>query len=440
MIVSIVARFQGHGEREVDRYAAWQSALQRLRDDWQAARQSEIWQLENYLPDVPESQRAGAMEDLVAEHLRLTWQAGVGRPLEQYFESLRDSFPALASAETIPATLVEDEFLARYQSPHGDTPTLPEFRRRFPGRADVFALLGHRFLAAGRYVLLHKLGLGEMGEVWRAYDTQLRREVAVKRPRAAHISNGESRRRFAAEAALTAGLEHPGIASVHEFHEGAEPFYVMRLVNGRPFGERIRDYHQAPADQSRKDRRLQRHQLLNSFVAVCDAVAFAHARGIIHRDLKPGNVVAGDHGDTVILDWGMAKRFADAEPDARPIVGTPEYMPPEQADGNADTRSDVFGLGAILFELLTTRFPQPWPEGSRPADWRRMVREARIPHPSQLKADTPRALEAICLKALAHSPADRYQSADELAREVRSYLAGEPVTALARSFWSRWRG
>ena len=114
------------------------------------------------------------------------------------------------------------------------------------------------------------------------------------------------------------------------------------------------------------------------------------------------------------------------------VVGTPQYMPPEQADGNSDARSDVFGLGAVLYEILTARSPHAWPEGFLPADWLSRVRQAPIVPPRRVKRRASAALEAVCLKALAHNPAERYQSAAELARDIHHYLAGEPVAAQRR--------
>jgi tetratricopeptide (TPR) repeat protein len=185
--------------------------------------------------------------------------------------------------------------------------------------------------------------------------------------------------------------------------------------------------------------------LLNAFVAVCNAAAYAHSRGVIHRDLKPQNVVLGDFGEVIVLDWGLAKlvgrpeeaaAFSSVAVDAveghaatmpGQVLGTPSYMPPEQAEGaTVNHLSDVYGLGAILYEILTGRPPF---EGSETRELlRRVVVEAPDPH-RDVVPGTPRALEAVCLMSLAKKPAGRYGSAAELADEVRRFLADEPVRA-----------
>jgi hypothetical protein len=440
MLVSLVGRCGAEVEQEMDRYAAWSAALRRLRYDWGQGRRPHMRQLRDYLQEVPTDQQAEALQDLIAAHLTLTWQSGKGMPLESYLGEFGADFVALASAAAVPADLIEDEFLARYLWPHGDCPHLEEYQRRFPGRDDLTELLRQRCLDGGRYVKLRRRGRGGMAEVWEAYDHHLRRRVAIKEPDA-WPAGDDMLRRFAEEARVTAGLEHPGIVGVHEYRDdgNSRPFYVMRLVNGPTLGERIRDYHELPDDRPPGEQRLLWNRLLHSFVTICDATAYAHAHGVLHRDLKPGNVVVSEFGETVILDWGMGRRLAPGEPAAGLVVGTPEYMPPEQADGLADVRSDVFGLGAILYELLAGQAPRPWTEGGRPTDWVDAVRHAHFPPPRRLKSETPRALEAICLKALARDPAERYPGAAELAQDVRRYLAGEPVTAWAEPLSARVR-
>ncbi len=442
MLVTIVAGFRG--DLVGDRYAGWGAAIRQLRSDWEEGQRPQPRQLRDYAVDLPEDQRAGTLLDLIAEHMRLTWQAGLGILLDSYQHELQ-----LGDARFLPADLVEDEFLARHQQPHGDAPAPDDYARRFPGRSDVLELLQRRCLCAGRYVKLHKRGQGAMGEVWEAYDHHLHRLVAIKEPKTSPTTNNDVLRRFADEAHLTACLEHPGIASVHEYwqQEGAAPFYVMRLVTGKNLSERLSDYHFPPPEREPRVRRLQWQRLLHAFVAACDALAYAHAHGVIHRDLKPGNIVIGDYGETVILDWGAGLRLPHRGSAAAPdkstvmVVGTPQYMPPEQADGQADFRSDVFGLGAVLYEMLAGQPPYPWPEGARPTDWQSKVRDARFPPPSRVKNSVPPVPEAICLKAMARNPADRYQSPTALADDIRCYLCGEPV-AIWQEPWSarvrRW--
>jgi hypothetical protein len=439
MLLSVVGRYAQDAERDLDRYAAWSAALRRLKDDWQNGTRPEPGALLKYLNNAAAEWRGAALQDLVAEHLRLSWLAGPGRRLDDYIPALRGESPGLEDLASLPASLIEDEFLARYTWPHGDTPEPREYDERF-ARADVHARLADRCLANGRYVRLHLRGQGGMGAVWEAHDHHLRRRVAIKLPRRA---DAELQRRLADEARVTAGLEHAAIVTVHEYHEAdGMPFYVMRLVDGQPFGERIRNYHQPPPEHDPGEQRLLWSEILRSYLAVCEAVAYAHARGVLHRDLKPGNVVVGECGETVILDWGMATRISAAGPGTTReavthlVVGTPPYMPPEQAEGMADPRSDVFGLGAILYEMLTNRPPHAWLEGARPADWLAQVRAARFPAPHCVRP-APRVLEAICLKALMRNPAERYQAAADLAADLRRYSAGEPTTVRSDPAWVR---
>jgi len=469
VILPLIVHYAEQGQREFDRYAGWSAAIERLRDDWAGKNETAVPQLRDYLQDIAEQYELDALQDLIAEHMRLSWQADRGTRLEAYIETYGQEFEELASPAVVSVDLVEDEFLTRYCSPHGDTPALDEYEKRFPERPDVIERLKKRYLRGGRYVKLQKRGQGAMGHVWEAYDRQLCRRVAIKQPKPGLSESLEILQRFAAEARVTAGLEHTSIVTVHEYeHDKSQtPFYVMRLVEGQTFSEQIRDYHQPPVDRSTDERRLLWHRLLQSFVAVSDGVAYAHAHQVLHRDLKPGNILVGEFGETVVLDWGMAKRMRSGfaasatgdcavprqvavngeatqmgldEPSADVVAGTPQYMAPEQAGGIADARSDVFGLGAMLYEILTNRPPHDWADGAQPADWMRIVREAQFTPPRCLNPQAPRALEAVCLKALARDPADRYQRVDELSQEMRRHLAGEPVTAWTEPYWGRgWR-
>jgi tetratricopeptide (TPR) repeat protein len=202
--------------------------------------------------------------------------------------------------------------------------------------------------------------------------------------------------------------------------------------------------------------------LLNAFVGVCNALAYAHARGVIHRDLKGQNVVLGDFGEAIVLDWGMAKKVGESEGESAgaretkdsastlppshsltlegQVLGTPAYMAPEQAAGRLDLidhRTDVYGLGAILYEILTGKPPFT---GANTQEVLRNVQEQAPMRPREVWAKAPPALEAVCLRALAKQPTERYSSASDLAREVQRYLADEPVLAYPEPWRTRlWR-
>lgn len=452
MLVPLVARLQGQLRRDIDPYAAWALALEHLREDWSQGREVEPRQLGSYLRDVPPDQRRDAVLDLVAEHLQLAWRAGRGQLLEAYFPVLGAAVPDLATAATLPTDLIEDEFLARHIVPHGDAPTVAEYERRFPARADVVRLLRRRHLAAGRFVMLAKRGQGASGEVWETFDRSQQTVVAIKLPRGDASDRRQLLLHFAREAQLTAGLNHTGIVHLHECRvAGTEPLYVMRLADGPSLSDEIRGYHRPPATSTPLERQSLFDRLLSCLASACDAAGYAHAHGVVHCDLKPGNIVLESTGQGAILDWGLARGIgvaqsalssreallmpepfvADrappnrADPAALQIAGTPDYMAPEQLADVADERTDVFGLGATLYEILAGRAPHSWSDGLRPANWPRLVQEARFARPRRWNPTVPRALEDICLKALARDPRQRYQSPAELAQVVRRHIAAK---------------
>lgn len=266
-------------------------------------------------------------------------------------------------------------------------------------------------LAGTKYELRGRVGRGGMGTVWRAFDRELGREVALK------VMNGPDPRpggeaRLRTEAQVLARLEHPGLVPVHDL--GTLPdgrlFYAMKLVRGRRLDEHARDL---PSLAAR----------LRVFERICDAVAFAHAHGVIHRDLKPQNVMVGPFGEVLVLDWGVAKVLADPEPASTPpidppapravdveaatltaagtVLGTPGYMAPEQARGESaiGVAADVYALGALLSFLA----------GDGP----------------------PRALAAMVARARAPRPEDRYPSVGALQEDVSRFLSDLPVSAYA---------
>jgi eukaryotic-like serine/threonine-protein kinase len=293
-----------------------------------------------------------------------------------------------------------------------------------------------------RYTLTHLHASGGIGRIWVARDGQLGRDVALKELRPERAGNAALLERFLREAQITGQLEHPGVIPVYELSRRSEddqPFYTMRWIKGRTLTEAVRDYHEGRR-LGRADS-LKLLSLLNAFVTVCNTVAYAHSRGVIHRDLKGQNVVLGDFGEVVVLDWGLAKLVERAgdELDTPPVIfdlpgsgdtdltvhgqalGTPSYMAPEQAAGRVeliDARTDVYGLGAILYEILTGQPPFTGPEILEVL--RRVQEEEPIP-PARLNPEVPPALEVVCLRAMAKEPADRYSSASELAQEVQQW-------------------
>ncbi len=385
-----------------------------------------------------------------------------------------------------------------------------------------------------RYTLTHLHAKGGMGRVWLARDSSLGRQIALKELRPDQTDNSIVCSRFLYEAKITAQLEHPGIVPVYELGEGGVPYYTMRFVRGRTLSEAIRAYHKKRAAGAADS--VEKVELLTAFVNVCHAVAYAHSRGIIHRDLKGQNVVLGDFGEVMVLDWGLAKRVgpdqqaggvelekavieatpaadspdlanamaasaardsicrpdddttlpdskdhrSDLAPNSSPgsnghtnpssngsarhqsnssadgnrqtkresgagpegtmqgqLLGTPAYMAPEQAQGRhdlVDERTDVYGLGAILYEILTGRPPFIGPKTSEII--RKVCNEAPTP-PRQILPEISQSLEGVCLKALRKPSGERYTTAAELAQEVQRYLADEPVQAFAEPWTTR---
>lgn len=408
--------------------------------------------------------------------------------------------------------------------------------------------------AEQHYDLIEDFARGGMGKIWRALDLRIRREVAFKELLPNALKNAVVVERFLKEAQVTGQLEHPGVVPIYDLGRQANgtPYYSMKLVRGSTFKKSIETYHALPKDSSA--RRLGFVKLLQQFIAICNTMGYAHERGVLHRDLKPLNIMVGDFGETLVLDWGLARLMNDPDnspmgdgpiegmddeddattaidprdagtidgaagrprsasddqtivgddppPAATPlpaeqtssgstsgaaksgatqseatqgggttggtqagatssrrasvvtdyasagsrtvmgsVMGTPAYMPAEQAVGNLnelDARSDIYSLGAILYEILTNTAPIA--KDKLPAMLKAVV-EGKITPPLRVDPTVPKALDAVCMKALSKDKANRYQSALDLAREVEAYLADEPVTAY-REPWmqrlSRW--
>jgi PAS domain S-box-containing protein len=290
-----------------------------------------------------------------------------------------------------------------------------------------------------RYTFVRPHAEGGIGRVSLHHDRELGRDVALKELHPERAADPAVLSQFLREAQITGQLEHPGIVPVYELARpapGRPPFYTMRFVHGRTLTEAVEAYH--AKRQAGDATPLDLVNLLTAFVAVCQAVAYAHSRSVIHRDLKGRNVVLGDFGEVIVLDWGLAKRLhaADGPEPGGPapagaadhtaqgvVKGTPQYMAPEQAAGRVDLigpRTDVYGLGAILYEVLTGRAPFI---GATLAAVLTAVQMAEPPPPCDLVPEVPAALEAACLRALAKDPAARPASATALAGEVQRWLA-----------------
>jgi serine/threonine protein kinase len=286
-----------------------------------------------------------------------------------------------------------------------------------------------------RYRLGAVLGRGGMGEVLTARDEQLGRPVAIKRLRA-QTSSPAGVTRFLREARIQGRLEHPSIVPVHELGEdvGGQPFFAMRQLTGVTLADVLAEL---AVNDPGTTREFTQQRLLRAFADVCLAIEFAHTRGVVHRDLKPANIVIGDFGEVYILDWGVA-HIADAVSEARfpdvdtlesggteagAILGTRGYMSPEQVAGEVDIdgRSDVYALGAILFEILAHTPLHERDEGLM-APFLGVDARPSIRAPAR---DTPPELDTICVKATALDRNDRYATARQLGDAVQRFLDGD---------------
>ncbi len=303
----------------------------------------------------------------------------------------------------------------------GDLPPVsgPAPRREDDGPPPVPRIKG--------YEILGILGEAAQGHVWRARQLSTRRQVALKVPHAHLLRSRKAMARFAREVELAARLNHPNIARIYDsgLCEGLY-YYAMELVEGVPLDEYARRHA------------LSVRQIMELMLEVCEAIQHAHEHGVIHRDIKPSNILVTRDGRPRVVDFGLARTLLagnsrqtlsiDGE-----VTGTPAYMSPEQAAGQhdrLDTRTDVYSLGVVLYQLLTGHFP--YDVDSSMLDTLQNIRDSEPIRPSKFVRHLDRGIQAIVLKALAKEPGARYQSAAAMAGDIRSWLAGEPVQARSR--------
>jgi tetratricopeptide (TPR) repeat protein len=384
--------------------------------------------------------------DAACDRFESAWRGGQRPRIEEALGEVTDSERTELLRELLPLEL-------ELRRSAGETPTPDEYRTRFLTEPELIADAFAEANAAGagstgtphRFQILRPHARGGLGEVFVAFDTELHREVALKEIQRARADDPETRTRFVLEAEITGNLEHPGIVPVYALgsHGDGRPYYAMRFVEGDSMMTAIAQFHAADVrGRDPGERTLALRDLLHRFIDVCKAIAYAHSRAVLHRDLKPQNVMLGKYGETLVVDWGLAKAAGPAfgretklverpyyprsSGDSTPTVvgaalGTKAFMSPEQAAGAIERIgpwSDIYSLGATLACLLTGESPR-----------------ASTP-PRRIKREVPIALDAVCRKAMAPRPEDRYASARALAEDVEHWLADEPVTAW-REPWAR---
>jgi serine/threonine protein kinase len=351
--------------------------------------------------------------------------------------------------------------------------TLEQVPAARSSQRSIQEVLAQQLKHGQRYVLEGEIARGGMGTVLRAVDCDIRREVAVKY--LLDQTDARKKVRFIEEAQITGQLEHPNIVPIHELGTDAQKrlFFSMKMVRGRSLAQVLDELRQNP-----KTTDYSLGRLLNILVSVCNALAYAHSRGVVHRDLKPANIMIGDFGEVYVMDWGLAKLrkqgqaaeaplatlvasavtappaipvpasssvstgrsskvVIDRQPEADltqdgAVIGTPVYMPPEQATGHAqavDQRSDIYSLGAILYEMLTLQPPIDKAGGYLEV-LMRVAQGEIVPPEQRVRNQTiPKELSAIAMKALAKNPQDRYPTVEALRRDVERFQEGRSVSA-----------
>jgi tRNA A-37 threonylcarbamoyl transferase component Bud32 len=393
-------------------------ACNRFEQAWRAALRKEPGtdaappRIEDFVADLAPSGRAKAVRELVALDIEYRRRLGQQPTAEDYR-------PRFAELDEL------DELLRKPAGSGGTANSTVNF-----GEPDPRSLRpGQKGSYFGDYELLEKIAQGGMGIIYKARQVSLDRLVALKMIRAGEFASSAEVQRFKQEAEAAAKLDHPHIVPIFEVseHEG-QHYYAMKLIDGGSLHKDKPAWCLSP-ELDRSEIRRRQTKIATLLIAVARAVHHAHQRSIIHRDLKPANILIDAAGAPHVTDFGLAKKIEgdSAMTQSGAIVGTASYMSPQQANGEPiTTQADIYGLGAVLYELLTGHPPF---KGKTPLDTLIEVRQQEVVRPSKWVSQMDRDLETICLKCLEKQPERRYGSAETLVEDLQRWQRGEPIEA-----------
>lgn len=413
-------------------------AVESFEEQWQRDGSSDIGA---QLPNVPSNERRELLHELIKIDLEYRWQSHSKRHVEDYAVD----FPEIKESGELPLDLIIEEIHVRATT--GVPVTHAEIEARFPGRSEELISLANDAIRSrisrdadtlpitaknqseisqhtlgkrlGRYELLAVVGQGAFATVYRAKDSQLRREVAIKVTHSALLLDPAAAKRVQREAASAARLRHPAIVPVHEVAEHlGQPFIVSALVPGPNLAEKLR---QSPHEPEQVAAWVQR---------IAEGLDYAHQQGVIHRDVKPANILFDADCLPLLVDFGLARDDDVAATLTRhgDLLGTPAYMSPEQAAGRGhqvDGRTDVYSLGVVLYEMLCGQVPF---QGSAASVLQRVIHDDP-PSPRQFRLNIPNDLETICLKAMSKEPHRRYATAGDMAADLQAFREHRPISA-----------